>query len=354
MPSLLTRTICLLVAFILSVTALQPLSAQSRQIVELKTVVIDAGHGGKDPGAVSGNYKEKNITLSIALKLGKMIKDTYPDMKVIYTRSDDRFIPVHRRAEIANKNHADLFISIHLNSARDPNAMGSETFVMGLDKSNSNFEVCQLENSVVVLEDDYSSRYEGFEPDNPESYIIFSLLQNSHLEQSLILASLMQENMSKGPITRNRGVKQNVFLVLWQCTMPSVLAELGFLSNPSDRKILVNKDNHQKIAASLFKSFQSYKKQYDTDIEVVERDTAPVPAVTAASPSTHFRIQVMALEKLLKPSSKHFKGLKCEHIKSGKLYKYTYGRFPTRAEAEKALPDIKKKFPKAYIINVTE
>lgn len=329
--------------------------AQNRSVVQLKTVVIDPGHGGKDPGAINGNYQEKKITLSVALKLGAMIKSKYPGIKVIYTRSDDTFIPVYQRAEIANKNKADLFISIHLNSAKNTTAKGSETFVMGLDKSNSNMEVCQLENSVVVLEDDYSSKYEGFDPKNPESYIIFSLLQNSHLEQSLILASLIQDNYNKGPVTNNRGIKQAVFMVLWKCTMPAILTELGFLSNPSDCRVLTNKENQTKIAASLFKAFESYKKQYETEIEIADRsESVPSSASSVSRSGGPFRIQIMATSKEIKPGAKEFKGLDCEYLRSGKLYKYTVGRYSTRKDAEAVLPDIKKKFPQAYIINVTE
>ncbi|HPS95583.1 MAG TPA: N-acetylmuramoyl-L-alanine amidase, partial [Bacteroidales bacterium] len=192
--------------------------AQNDSYVSIRKVVIDAGHGGKDPGAVSINRKtqEKNITLTVALKLGDLIKKNFPDIKVIYTRSTDVFIPLNQRTDIANKNRADLFISVHVNSAKARSAAGTETFVMGMDKSSSNLEVSKLENSVVVLEgDDFSSKYEGFDPNVPESYIIFSLLQNSHLEHSLSFASLVQRNLSKGPIIINRGIKQAGLLVLW-------------------------------------------------------------------------------------------------------------------------------------------
>lgn len=310
------------------------------QSVRLKTIVIDPGHGGKHPGTVKGNIMEKDITLSVALKFGKMIKEKYPDVKVVYTRSEDKFVDLDQRAKIANKNHADLFISIHVNATKSTSAKGTETFVMGLDKGNANMEVCQLENSVITLEDGYSSKYSGFDPGNPESYIIFSLLQNSHLEQSLILAAAIQEKLKDGPIKYDRGVKQAPFLVLWQCTMPAVLVELGFLSNASDYKELTNKASHTKMASALFKAFEQYKAQYETDIEVS----------VAKAPSDSYRIQIMASSKLLKDGAREFKGLDCSYIHAGNLYKYTYGSFETQEEAKAALPKVKELFPQAYII----
>ena len=166
--------------------------------VRLRTVVIDAGHGGHDPGAVSKSSKlsEKQINLDLALKLGARIEKEFPDVKVIYTRKTDKFVELAERGNIANRNHADLFISIHVNSAKSTAASGTETFVMGTDKSQSNMEVCKRENSVILLEDDYTTTYEGFDPDNPESYIIFNLMQNAHFEQSISFASCYLDHNS--------------------------------------------------------------------------------------------------------------------------------------------------------------
>lgn len=319
-------------------------NTESKQLVQLKTVVIDAGHGGKDPGTIKGNVQEKNITLSVAKILGNKIKDRYPDVKVIYTRSTDKFVPLDERAAIANRNHADLFISIHVNATKSSAARGTETFVMGLDKSNSNMEVCQLENSVLTLEDGYNSKYSGFDPNNPESYIIFSLLQNAHLEQSLIMAEAVQNELKKGPITHNRGVKQAPFLVLWKCTMPSILVELGFLSNPTDYKALTGKQTQVQFANAIFKAFEAYKKQYDTVIEISAPQT---PAPSAGDGK--YRIQIMASSKLLPSGSKEFKGLECEQVKVGNMYKYTVGRFATREEAAKELEKVKNLFPGAFV-----
>ncbi len=332
------------------------LPAQESRVLELGTVVIDAGHGGKDPGAVSGSVKEKDITLSVAKRLGALIKERYPNVKIIYTRSGDTFVELKRRAEIANKNNADLFISIHVNSAKNRSANGSETFVMGSEKSSSNFEVCQLENSVITLEEDYSSNYSGFDPSNPESYIIFSLLQNSHLEQSLMFAQMIQNSAAKGPIEYGRGVKQANFLVLWMCTMPSVLVELGFISNKKDCQILSDKNHQQKMAENIFNAFCKYKKNYDTEYilpaseSVGSKEPANAPENDVEE---KFGIQIFVSSKSLPKGSSKFKGYDCNFIKTSKgLYKYYIGGFSSKEEAAKKLPAVRKSFPDAFIIEL--
>lgn len=352
---LTTAFIVVIVSFLWAV----PTFSQSKPIVELKTVVIDAGHGGKDPGAINGKTLEKNITLSVALKLGKLIEDNYPDVKVIYTRKTDKFVELHDRAAIANKNNADLFISIHVNAATNRSAQGHETFVMGTAKSQSNLEVCQLENSVIVLENDYTSKYEGFDPSNPESYIIFSLLQNSHLEQSLDFATLVQQKAGTSPIKRDRGVKQGNLLVLWKCTMPAVLIELGFISNSSDLKSLKGTANQQAMAKYIFNAFKEYKKGYDTDIYIPEEKqvtsgSEATATATATATTESFGIQIMAVSKILKEKSKELKGYTPRYFKSGKYYKYYIGEYSSREEAQKALPKIKKSFPQAFIIKLEQ
>lgn len=368
--------------------------AQTGTIAGIRKVVIDAGHGGKDPGAVSLNrkHREKDITLSVALRLGKLINEQYPDVKVIYTRSTDVFIPLDKRTEIANKNDADLFISIHINAARARSASGTETFVMGLDKSSSNLEVSKLENSVVVLEgDDYSSRYEGFDPNVPESYIIFSLLQNSHLEQSLQLAALVQEQLAEGPIKVNRGIKQAGLLVLWRTTMPSILVELGFISNSADLEVLVRDENQQNFAQLIFNAFKQYKSKYESGLGMTSYVTAPsdkkadIKTEVKSEPKTEvksepktekreltteeiknnlqnketlsqdgfFSIQLLAVAKILKSGAPDLRGIRdAEYKKVGKFYKYHTGNFSTLQEANDALVSIKKKFPQAFIIRV--
>jgi N-acetylmuramoyl-L-alanine amidase len=334
--------------------------------LRLKTVVIDAGHGGHDPGAVSKQSKlsEKQINLDLALRLGARIQQEYPDVKVIYTRKTDKFVELAERGNIANRNHADLFISIHVNSARSTTASGTETFVMGTDKSESNMAVCKRENSVILLEEDYSTTYEGFDPDNPESYIIFNLMQNAHFEQSIAFASLVQQQfISNGPIKKSRGVRQAPLMVLWRTTMPSVLIEVGFLSNSSDRTTLNNADNRQKIADDIFRAFASFKETYDSDGSftfdpaVLENndDEEPVnpPAPPAAIVGPHYEIQILASSKKLKNGSPELKGVQeyRERFING-FYKYSVGNFSSKEEAASQLPAIQKKFPGAFVVKI--
>lgn len=345
--------------------------SQENSMVLLKKVVIDPGHGGRDPGALSADrkVKEKDITLSVSLKLGDLIKSSFPDIEVIFTRKTDVFIELDKRTEIANKNKADLFISIHVNAATARAATGSETFVMGTDKSSSNFEVTMLENSVIMMEgEDYATRYEGFDPNNPESYIIFTLLQNAHLEQSLEMASLVQKHFINGPIKVSRGIKQGPLLVLWKTSMPSVLIELGFISNPLDFKILNNRANHDKFASLIFNAFKEYKQIYDKDYSNLEREAIKeiIPKIEVKSvqdtsfneiskqSETHYRIQIMAVNKILKSNSPDLKGRDANYIKMGNLYKYTIGEYTTIDLAKKDLATIRKVFPQAFIILVRE
>ncbi|MBQ0087461.1 MAG: N-acetylmuramoyl-L-alanine amidase [Bacteroidales bacterium] len=316
--------------------------------VKLRTVVIDAGHGGHDPGTISPDkkIKESTINLDIALTLGKKIDEAFPDVKVLYTRKKDVFIPLAQRADIANRNNADLFISIHVNSVpKKTGVRGVETFVMGTDKSASNMEVCKRENSVILLEKDYSTTYQGFDPSNAESYIFFNLMQNASFEQSIEMASLVQKQLKKGPITVDRGIKQAPILVLWKTTMPAVLVEVGFLSNPSDRKILASKSERNRIADNIFKAFSAFKNGYDEEIAFVEEPETDIPDGKV------FRIQIMASSKNLGEGSPQFKGLKnVEKQRINGLYKYTVGSYSSQEKAAAALKTVKEKFPEAFIV----
>lgn len=245
------------------------LLSQNESSNKIRTVVIDPGHGGRDPGAVGRFSNEKDIVLSIAFKTRDYIKNAYQDVAVILTREDDTFVPLFDRAEIANKNNADLFISLHVNASTNRSANGTETFVMGLHRSQSNLEVAKLENAVILKEEDYEERYMGFDPNDPESHIIFSLFQNAHLNQSLLLAQLIQDNFDEKLHLTNRGVKQAGFLVLWRTTMPSVLIEAGFISNREEEKFINTKEAQDKFALSIFEAFSKYKKFYeDEDYDV--------------------------------------------------------------------------------------
>ena len=295
-----------------------------------------------------------------------MIKNKFPDIKVIYTRSTDKFVPLVERSNIANRNNADLFISIHVNGINSQSPNGTETYVMGAHNSQSNFELCKAENSVIVMEDNYTTKYEGFNPNSPESYIIFSLLQNTHLEQSLKLAELMQKHYKSGPIYGNRGVKQGGLIVLWRCTMPAILTEIGFMSNPKDRSVLISKDGQHNFALKMFKAFCEYKKIYE------ETSSADISAQTTATPpkpkpqqptkedkavvsNEYYSIQILSVNKILKKNSSDLKGLKeYTYIKSSGAYKYVTGKYASNQEAAKALPAIKKKFKGAFIVRIKD
>lgn len=226
---------------------------------KIKCIVIDAGHGGNDPGAI-GYFKtqEKDITLALALKLGALINEYFPDIKVVYTRKTDVFVKLFERADIANRNKADLFISIHCNAASRSTARGSETFVMGIHRSEANLAVAQKENASILLEDDYVERYDGFNPNSAEAYIVFSLFQNAYLNNSLGFASSIQQELTGRLKFTDRGVKQAGFLVLYRTAMPGVLVELGFISNPQDELFLRSKMGQESLAKGILNAFANY------------------------------------------------------------------------------------------------
>ncbi len=231
---------------------------------ELRTVMIDPGHGGNDPGAVANGVNEKDIVLDVSLRLGKMIKEAYPGVQVLYTRSKDVFIPLHARASAAVRHKADLFISVHANWVSQTSVRGTETFTLGLHRSQENLEVAKKENAVILLEEDYSTNYEGFNPNETESYIMFENMQSEYQSQSISLAAHIQEEFTRQLNLSNRGVKQAGFLVLRQITMPGVLVEIGFISHPAERKFLASDEGKRKVAGSLFKAFATYKKEIDS------------------------------------------------------------------------------------------
>lgn len=234
--------------------------------VKVDVVVIDAGHGGKDTGAKGAFSREKDVALKIALELGETINQYLKDVKVIYTRSNDEFIGLKERAMLANKNGADLFISIHCNAvdSNPEGSYGTETWVMGLHKTSANFEIAKRENSVILLEENNEEKYEGFDPHNPESYILFSLSQNAYLSNSLKLADKI-ENQFKNRVGRySRGVKQAGFVVLYQTTMPSVLVETGFITNKKEERYLNDKLGQTYIASGIFRAFRDYKNEIES------------------------------------------------------------------------------------------
>ncbi|MGI9527532.1 MAG: N-acetylmuramoyl-L-alanine amidase family protein, partial [Weeksellaceae bacterium] len=281
-------------------------------------LVLDAGHGGKDPGTRGVVKNEKYIALDITLRLGKLIEDYYKDeIKVVYTRRDDRFIELHERANIANRNHADLFVSIHCNAAH-PSAHGTETFVLGTEshRSNANFDVVKRENAVILLEDDHQEKYEGFDPNSPESVIGLTLMQSVHLENSLLFARKVEENFIKRDKRFSRGVKQHGFLVLVRTATPSVLIETGFISNPEEGRYLASIEGQRATAESIFEAFKYYKKEWDIKKGNPASEKAPKPKeVKPVEPEKAvagkvFKIQFLTSKRKYRSNAPQLKGLK--------------------------------------------
>ena len=297
----------------------------------LSTVVIDAGHGGKDPGCTWGERTEKALNLKIALLLGGMIEEAYPDVNVIYTRKDDRFIELHTRGDIANRANADLFISIHTDAVGNNEAHGSSTYIMGNDKSEKNLAVAQRENSVIVMEGDYEEKYEGYDPSSAESFIIFSLMQYAYSEQSMIFAEMVQKHYAKNTPIVDRGARQGPYLVLWRTAMPSVLTEMGFMTNKGDRDYLHSEVGQQQVAKSLFDAFSEYRTKCNAKAEEVtatptveskpaakptEKPTESKPAAKPAAeskpaveptqPTIKYFVQICTLSKESNPNDRKF------------------------------------------------
>ncbi len=322
--------------------------AQPKELFRIKTVVIDPGHGGRDAGCVYGKNYEKNITLDVSLKLGSLIKKSYPNIKVVYTRSKDVYLQLNQRAKIANSVKGDLFISVHVNSVGGaPSARGVETFTLGMHKSASNLEVAKKENSVIMLENGYEQTYEGFDPNDEESYIMFSLGQHAFQRQSLALSFNIQEKLKGNLPTTSRGMKQAGFWVLWATSMPSILTEIGFLSNAKDRAYLCTDSGRTKIAKSLFEGFENYKNdveisstyEYDPDGKDSQvKITSPVSSQPKAkktitnkshNSNVYYSLQFFASTKHLSSTASQFRVFKDKvfSIKSKNLYKYYSGKY---------------------------
>lgn len=348
-------------------------------------VVIDAGHGGHDPGAIGKISKEKNINLNVALKVGNLIKKNCDDVKVIYTRSKDVFIPLARRAEIANNAKADLFISIHTNAlAKNRTAKGASTWTLGLAKSEANLEVAKRENAVILYESDYKTRYAGFNPNSAESYIIFEFMQDKYMEQSVHLASLVQKQFRHNCKRVDRGVHQAGFLVLKASAMPSILIELGFISTPEEERYLNSEVGTATMAKGIYRAFLNYKREHEIrltgasktiipaeqdkndspKIAQVEEDSEKINSVPKiaskrpiASESTTndteimFKIQILTSSKPLIKNDKQLKGLKgVEFYKEKGLYKYTYSASSDYNKVLRAKRSITPQFKDAFII----
>lgn len=314
------------------------------------TLVLDAGHGGKDPGAVGKNIYEKDLNLALALKIGEKIKQKYPNVKVVYTRDTDVFVPLQKRSEIANNNKADLFISIHANSSESKESEGLETFILGTDKMEKNLDVAMRENAVMMLESDYKTTYQGFNPNSIDSYIMFELMQNTFMDQSLQFATLVQQNCVEQLKRKDRGVRQAAFWVLLKTACPAILFEMGFVSNPEEEKFLRQPEGIDQMAQAITKAFETYAK-HQINPQTAKPETKPTTKpVTNKQKTTYYAIQIFASQKPLEANAPQFKGYKCQYIRAGGYYKYYTAENTDKTKVEEKLQQVKKSFPDCWII----
>ena len=356
--------------------------AQNRSL-NLSTVVIDAGHGGKDAGAVSKDSKtyEKTLALDIANRFAARIRKDLPSVKVVQTRSTDVFVELRERAAIANRAGANLFVSIHINSNKSTSPNGYSVHILGQSSNKDrdlfayNMDVVSRENSVILLEEDYKTNYQGFNPSDPESYIFLQLMQNAYLEQSLLFASTVSQHLEGGPIKANRGISQNPFYVLWKTAMPAVLVELGFISNQEDLSELLKEDSRQDIADRLFDAFKEYKRLYDGTVDLTPGEkqqpaaaqpAAPQPAQPAAQPAAAaeapaapaspvlYGTQIFATSRPLEEGDPRFLGWKPEVVRLGSLYKYIIGVSTSPDQARKNNVAIREEYPGSFMVSISE
>lgn len=352
--------------------SLQLTAGNATDAFSVKTIVIDAGHGGHDGGCQGSNSQEKHVALAIALKLGKYIEENFPDVKVIYTRKTDVYLKLWERAAIANKANADLFICVHANANDNKKALGTETFVMGLHKSDANLKVAMRENSSILEEEDYKSKYSDFDPNSPESYILITMRQNAHLAQSLSFASKIQDQFTNRVGRKNRGVKQAGFLVLHQTNMPSVLIETGFLTNLEEEKFLVSEIGQEYLSSAIYRAFKAYKNEIEqkSKTETIKEKKEVTPKkkeeVVVEKPKKEkkknkkekieagiiFKVQITtsSVKKELKPEN--FNGVEGVNLyQAGGLYRYTVGKEKSITAANLLQVQLRTKgFKDAFIV----
>ena len=339
------------------------------------TLVIDAGHGGHDTGAIGAISKEKDINLRVALAFGKYVENGCPDVKVIYTRKTDVFVSLMNRANIANRNGADLFISIHTNAlAKGKIARGFETYTLGMHRAKDNLDVAMRENSVISMEKGYQQTYAGFDPKSSESYIMFEFMQDKNMEKSVELASMIQRSVCRVAGRTNKGVHQAGFLVLRETSMPSCLIELGFITTRDEERALNDKGTVDDIARGIYQAFREYKRKHAGGGTGTYAIASSPEADSSSERETRkeeqreerrkrksdkeapvFKVQVMASDTKLKKGDRQFKGEKdCEYYKEGGLYKYTIGESRDYNEIYRLRKKLLEKFPQAFIVAFTD
>ena len=348
-------------------------NAHSPEVYRIRKVVIDPGHGGRDPGALGRKSKEKDITLAVALKLGEYINANLPDVEVIYTRKDDVFVGLDERSQIANQNGADLFISIHCNANPSRSPFGAETYVMGLHKSDGNLDVAMRENAVITYEEDYTTKYEGYDPNSAESWFFFMRMEHTIFGQSLNMASLVQDEFRERARRHDRGVKQAGFLVLWRTSMPSVLVELGFLSNAKEEDYLMSSEGQSYLASAIFRAFREYKQRVESrstftaeskfNESISQKADPKAPNITTqwtAEPihnkvtfnsGVQYKVQLKASRNPIPTNSAEFKNIEnVEEFAADGLFKYLVGSKSTYVEALEFSKLIRELFPDAFIV----
>ncbi len=324
---------------VLAALFLLPLCALAQKGEKIQTIVIDAGHGGKDTGALGKVTTEKALNLAVALKFGAYIEENMPDVKVIYTRKTDKFIELSERAAIANRNNADVFISIHCNSTEGTTtANGAETYVMGESKNEKNLAVAKKENASILLEDN-TDAYNNFDPNSTEAYILFSLSQSLYQSQSLNIADKVQKQFAaKG--RHDRGVQQAGFLVLWKTAMPSILVELGFINNNKEEQFLNSEKGQTQMALALYRAFEEYKREFESENHTPDKPVAQERPT--ASGDTYFSVQFASRDKKVASTDKAFSGVKeVDVYEYNGAFRYISGRFTTKAEATKRQAEVR-------------
>ena len=321
---------------------LMPFVTMAQKGEKIQTIVIDAGHGGKDTGALGKVTTEKALNLAVALKFGNYIKENLPDVKVIYTRDKDRFVELSERAAIANRNNADVFISIHCNSTEgSTTANGAETFVMGESKNEKNLAIAKKENAAILLEDN-TDAYDNFDPNSTEAYILFSLSQSMYQKQSLDLAAKVQKQFTQKVGRHDRGVQQAGFLVLWKTSMPSILVELGFINNTKEEQFLNSEKGQTQMALALYRAFEEYKREFEA-----ENHTSGQPEVSEKPSSsevgdTYFAVQFASRDKKVASTDKAFSGVKeVDVYEYNGAFRYISGKFTSKDAAMKRQSEVR-------------